>query len=174
VNAPLVAAALLAQIGVSPAPLPAPVPPPSPPRYGDRGTAELAIGLGYSSRAGFLGSGGFRYFVVDRVAPGLEATYLSGGSVGPAVGMVMGALRLVPLRTDSFALVLTGRAGRVILGDHADGWGAGGGAGLLVMFSPGAWLEIGYEALRLLPQTFCADLSRCVLHGPVFGVRIVL
>lgn len=173
-NASLFVAALFAQAGAQPAPPPLPIPPPEPPRYGDRGTSEIAVGLGYSSRTGFLGAGGFRYFVVDRVAPGLEATYVSGGSIGPAVGMLMGALRLVPVRTDSMALVLTGRAGRVWLADHEDGWGAGGGAGLLVMFSPGAWLEIGYEALQLLPQSFCADLSSCVLHGPVIGVRLLL
>ena len=93
---------------------------------------------------------------------------------GIETGLLLGALRLVPVRTESFALVLTGRAGRVFLADHADGWGAGGGAGILVMLSQGAWVEIGYEVLQLLPQTFCEDLSRCVLHGPVLGIRLIL
>jgi hypothetical protein len=170
--------ALQAPPPAEPDPEPEPVaiaaPPPAAPRYGDRGTSEIAIGLGYSARAGFLGGGGFRYFVFDRVAPGFEGTYISGGTQGTETGLLLGALRLVPIRTESFALVVTGRAGRVFLADHADGWGAGGAAGILVMLSQGAWVEIGYEVLQLMPQTFCEDLSRCVLHGPVLGIRLIL
>ena len=33
-------------------------------------------------------------------------------------------------------------------------------------------LEIGYEFLDLYPSSFCADLSTCVLQGPVFGLRL--
>src|SRR6185312_9905211 len=62
--------------GAAPSPQ---VAPPRPRRYGDRGTPEIAIGLGYSSVTGFLGAGGFRYFVLDGVAPGVEGTYVSGG-----------------------------------------------------------------------------------------------
>lgn len=153
---------------------PAPPPPPEPRRYGDRGTPELALGLGYSSLSGFLAAGGFRYFVVDGVAPGVEATYVSGGKIGSAYGLALASLRVVPLRTPSFALVLTGRGGRVFLGDHADAWGVGGGAGVMLMLGSGAGLEIGYEVLRLLPTSVCNDLSTCVLQGPVVGLRLVL
>lgn len=152
---------------------PAPPPPPEPPRYGDRGTSELAVGLGYSSVSGFLASGGFRYFVVDRLAPGLEAHYAGGGSRSSAFGLILGNVRVVPVRSDGFALVLTGRAGRVLLADHADGWAAGGSAGVVIFLGPRVGLEVGYEALRLLPGSFCADLDRCVIHGPVFGLRLV-
>lgn len=158
-------------------PLPPPPPPPAPEElrlYGDRGTPELALGLGYSSLSGFLAAGGFRYFVVDGVAPGVEATYISGGREGSAYGLVLGALRVVPVRSPSFALVLTGRGGRVFLGDHEDAWGVGGAAGVIFMVSPGAGLELGYEFLRLLPSSACADLSTCVLQGPVLGLRLVL
>ena len=151
-----------------------PPPPPEPRRYGDRGTPELALGLGYSSLSGFLAAGGLRYFVVDGVAPGVEATYVSGGKIGSAYGLALASLRVVPLRTPSFALVLTGRGGRVFLGDHADAWGVGGGAGVMLMLGSGAGLEIGYEVLRLLPTTVCNDLSTCVLQGPVVGLRLVL
>ena len=158
---------------------PVPPPPPAPPPeelrlYGDQGTSELALGFGYSSLSGFLAAGGFRYFVVDGVAPGLEATYVSGGRDGAAYGLLLGALRVVPVRTPSFSLVLTGRGGRVFLGDHADAWGVGGGAGLLFMASPRAGLELGYEVLRLLPSSACADLATCVLKGPVIGLRLIL
>ena len=86
----------------------------------------------------------------------------------------MGALRVVPVRSGSAALVLTGRAGRVMLGDHEDGWAAGGGGGVIVFLGArgNVGLEIGYEALRLLPARFCEDLRACVLHGPVLGLRI--
>jgi hypothetical protein len=153
--------------------LPPPAAPqPAPLRYGDRGTSELGIGLGYSSAIGFVGAGAFRHFVIDGVAPGLEATYVSGGSNSLTTGLLMAAVRLVPVRTAAFALVLTGRGGRVFFGGHDDGWGTGGSAGVLIMLSSTAGIELGYEALRLLPSSVCADLRSCVLHGPVVGIRV--
>jgi hypothetical protein len=163
------------------APQPAPPPPvaePEPPfrprRYADRGSIEVGGGLGYSSVNGLLAAGAFRYFVIDGVAPGFEATYVSGGSGGVSYGLLLGALRLVPVRTASFALLLTGRAGRMLLASHADGWAAGGGAAILILLAPNAGIEIGYEALRLLPASFCVDLSSCVIQGPVVGFRFGL
>jgi hypothetical protein len=155
---------------------PPPPPPPfrEPRLYGDQGTPELAVGLGYSSSTGFLAAGGFRYFVLDAVAPGIEGTYVSGGAGGAAYGLALASLRFVPLRTPTFALELTARGGRVFLSDHADGWGLGGELGVIVMLGAGAGLEVGYEALRLLPARFCADLSACVLQGPVLGLRLIL
>src|SRR5215471_13467701 len=155
-----------------------PEPPPGPPAvpplvrlYGDGGTPEIAVGLGYSSAAGFLAAGGFRYFVIDRLAPGIEGTYVSGGASNPAYGLLLASLRFVPLRTPTVALALTGRTGRVLLAQHADGWGAGGEVAVIITVSSGAALELGYEFLRLLPGSFCADLSSCVLQGPVIGLR---
>jgi hypothetical protein len=152
---------------------PPPAPPPGPRRYGDRGTSDLSLGLGYSSATGFLAAGGFRYFVLDGLAPGIEAHYFSGGTVGSAVGLVLANLRAVPVRTEGLALVITGRAGRALLADHRDGWAVGGSGGVVVLLASRVGLEIGYEVLRLLPASFCADLDRCVLHGPVLGLRIV-
>jgi hypothetical protein len=142
------------------------------PLYGDRGTSEIALGLGYSSSSGFLGAGGFRYFVVDGVAPGFEATYVHGGATVASYGLALASLRVVPVRASSVALVLTGRAGRMFLADHGDGWAAGLGAGVIIALGGRAGLELGYEFLRLLPSSFCADLSTCVLQGPVFGIRL--
>jgi hypothetical protein len=159
---------------VEPEPEPEPPPHRRPRYYGDRGTADIGVGLGYSRLIGFVGAGTFRYFVIDGVAPGVEATYVSGGTSGAPYGLLLGALRVVPLRTGSFALALTGRAGRVLLGDHADGWGAGGAASVLVLFAPNAGLELGYQALWLYPSSFCADLSSCVIQGPVIGLRFGL
>ncbi|MES1157487.1 MAG: hypothetical protein ABUL67_00180 [Haliangium ochraceum] len=159
--------------GAAPAYTPPPPPPPPPPRrYGDRGTSEVALGLGYSSYSGFAAAGAFRYFVLPGVAPGLEASYVSGGSRFPGVGMVMGALRLAPVRAANVAVVLTGRAGRVMFADHVDGWGAGGGGGVIIFLGTGVGIELGYEALRLLPASFCATFVSCVIHGPVFGLRL--
>jgi len=165
--------ALFAQDGAYPPP-PAPVPEPivQPRRYGDRGSIEVGGGLGYSSLSGLLAAGAFRYFVLDGVAPGFDATYVSGGSSGFSYGLLLGALRLVPVRTASFALLLTGRAGRMLIGSHDDGWAAGGGAGVLILLAPTAGIELGYEALKLFPASFCADLSSCVIQGPVLGFRV--
>jgi hypothetical protein len=157
----------------SPGPPPFPIPA-APRQYGDRGSSEIALGLGYSSVAGFLGAGGFRHFVFDGIAPGVEATYVGGGTLFSAVGLVLGSLRLVPIRSNAFALVLTGRGGRVILADHGDGWGVGGSGGVIVFMGSNLGLEIGYEALQLVPARFCADLPSCVIHGPVFGLRLSL
>jgi len=120
-----------------------------------------------------MASGGYRYFVVDGLAPGLEAHYFSGGTSASAVGLVLANLRAVPLRTDGLALVLTGRAGRALLAHHGDGWAVGGSGGVVVFLASRVGLEVGYEVLRLVPASFCADLARCLIHGPVFGLRIV-
>jgi hypothetical protein len=154
-----------------------PPPPPlfrGPPRYGDQGTPEIALGAGYSSATGFLAAAGFRYFVLDGLAPGIEGTYVSGGPGGAAYGLALASLRFVPLRTPSFALALTGRAGRVFLADHGDGWGVGGEVAVIVTIGAGVGLELGYEYLQLEPGHFCADLGGCVLQGPVVGLRLVL
>jgi hypothetical protein len=156
--------------GYPPPPLP---PPPIVRRYGDRGTSEISIGLGYSSVAGFLGAGGFRYFVIDGLAPGVEATYVAGGSAVASYGLTLASLRVVPVRTESLGIVLTGRAGRMFLADHADGWAAGAGGGVIFAVGGGAGLELGYQFLRLLPASFCADLGTCILHGPVLGLRFI-
>src|SRR5262245_23776058 len=94
-----------------PQPPPTVVQPPQrrPRMYGDRGSIEIGGGLGYSAAIGFIGAAAFRYFVIDGVAPGIEATYVSGGSGGVSYGLLLGALRLVPVRVGSFALLLTGR-----------------------------------------------------------------
>jgi hypothetical protein len=164
-----------------PAPSFQPPPPPPPPpeplrarygRYGDRGSTEIALGVGYSSLTGFLAAAGWRTFVVDGIAPGVEATYVSGGAGGTELGLLMAALRLVPVRTSRVALVLTGRAGRVLLAQHDDGWGAGGGVGVILFLFQGGGVELGYEALKLLRARFCADLSSCVISGPVVGLRL--
>ncbi len=131
----------------------------------------MSLGIGYQTQTGFVGAGGLRYFIVDRLAPGIEGTYVSGGSSGTRYGLLLGSLRLVALRTSAFAIVVTGRAGRVMMGEHDDGWGAGGSAGILFLFTPTIGLELGYEALWLYPDDFCFDLDTCVIHGPVIAVR---
>jgi len=166
----------VAQPAVPAPPPPAPLPPPTveaprPRMYGDRGSVEIGLGLGYSTQTGFVGAGGVRYFVVDRVAPGIEGTFVSGSSTASRYGLLLGSLRVVPVIISQLAIVVTARAGRVMIGDHDDGWGAGGAAGVLFLFTPTVGLELGYEALWLYPNTFCADLETCVLHGPVIAVR---
>jgi hypothetical protein len=152
-----------------PAPPPLP-PPPEPTLYGDRGMSELSLALGYSSDGGFLAGGGYRRFVVAGVAPGLEASVQTGGPT--TIGLVLGSLRVVPFRTRQVAFALTGRAGRVLLSDHDDGWGAGGGASAIISLAANVGLELGYDVLWLLPSSFCADLSACTIQGPVIGIRL--
>ena len=153
-----------------PAPLPEP-PPPRQRRYGDRGSIEVGFGLGYSTETGFVGAASGRYYVIDRVAPGIEGTFVAGSSDASRYGLLLAALRVIPVRLYSLALALTGRAGRVLLGDHPDGWGVGGAAAILFLFAPTVGLELGYEALQLVPSSFCADLDSCWIHGPVIAVR---
>jgi hypothetical protein len=157
------------------APLEPPLPPPPPParrarRYGDEGTSELSLALGYSSQSGWLAGGGYRHYFLDGVAPGVEASLQSAD--GQTLGLLLASVRLVPLRQSSMALVVTGRAGRVLLSGHDDGWGAGGGVGLIFFLSPNVGVEIGYDVLWLLPSGFCADLSSCSIRGPELGLRV--
>ncbi len=145
-----------------------------PPRaYGDRGTSHAGLVLGLGS-----GTGGFRYaagvdygyFVLDRIAPGVQAQ-VSGGSNVLTSGITMGTLRLVPIRTDSFSLFVVGRAGRVFLSDHRDGWGAGVGGGVIVFSSGRIGIQISYDVLRMFPESFCADLaSACTVQGLALGL----
>jgi len=153
-----------------PPPVPPPPPPPEPRAYGYAGMSELSLAFGYSSVSGVLGGAGFRRFVIDGLAPGLEASVQTGA--GTTLGLVLGTLRLVPLRTRQIAFVLTGRAGRVLLSEHDDGWGAGGGVGVIMFLSPNVGLELGYDVLWLSPRSFCADLFSCTIQGPVIGLRL--
>jgi len=150
-----------------PPPLP---PPPGPACYGDQGLSELSLALGYSSDSGLLAGGGFRRFVVTGIAPGAEASVQTGA--GATIGLLLATLRLAPLRARQFAFVVTGRAGRVLLSHHDDGWGAGVGAGVIVSLAANVGLELGYDVLWLLPASFCADLSACTIQGPVIGLRL--
>jgi hypothetical protein len=154
-----------------PAPEPEPEPPPRRRRYGDRGGIELGVGLTYSSAYGIAAAASGRYYVIDRVAPGIEGTFVGGGTAVSRYGLLLAAVRVVPVRFSAFALVLTGRGGRVFMGGHADGWGVGGAAAVLLLLSPTVGLELGYEALRLYPSSFCVDLRSCIVRGPVIAFR---
>jgi hypothetical protein len=140
----------------------------APRRYGDAGTSEASVLLGVSSE-GMAFGGGFRHFFIDAIAPGLEAAVYRENGV--TQGFTFGSLRVVPLRFEQFALVLTGRAGRVFLSEHGDGWAYGGDAGIIMFFSRHVGLELGYEILRLAPDSFCADLTTCTLQRPVLSLR---
>ncbi len=139
-------------------------------RYGRAGSSEVSVLLGFSSGVMALG-GGFRHFVVDGLAPGLEASITRAD--GFTQGFTFPSLRIVPFRVSSVALVLTARAGRVFLSNHVDGWAYGGDAGVLIFASRNVGLELGYEVLRLAPGSFCGDLSSCLLQRPVIGIRLV-
>ena len=163
-------------------PPPASLPPPPPPSmlppdlarprlYGDAGSMELSLALGYTQQSGLVGGGGFRRYILDGIAPGLEASVQRGS--GLTTGLLLASVKLVPLRGESAALVLTGRAGRVFLSDHDDGWGVGGGAGVIVFVSAGIGLEVGYAILWLRPSRFCADLVSCRIEGPELGLRVM-
>jgi hypothetical protein len=165
----LLAAVWLAQVP-APLPEPEPAPPPPPPRYGDRGTSDLSLGVGYA-QGEFLAAAGYRRYVLAGVGPGVEARVETGG--GTTLGFLLASARVVPVRTGSFALALTARGGRVLVSGHDDGWGVGGDVGLIIGAGSGVAFEVGYEALRLEPASFCADFSSCWIQGPVLGLRIL-
>jgi hypothetical protein len=154
-----------------------PAPPPPPPRrYADQGTSHLGVALGLGTGSGgfaWLAGGEYGYFVVGGLAPGVDAQ-VSGGTGRPTVGLTLGTLRLLPFRSDVVSLVLIGRGGRVYLSDHPDGWGVGGGAGLIFFSGARVGFQIGYDVLRLTPSSFCADLSSCTLQGLSLGLVLGL
>lgn len=151
--------------------MPGPPPEPVVPGYGDRGTSEITGGVGISTGGNFGISAGYRYFFVDRIAPGLEASYFR--SNGYDQGSVFGTVRVVVLRFDWFAVSLLGRGGRMFVSDIPDGWAAGGGGSLLVMATPNFGFEVGYEALALFPSEFCERLDDCVINQPFVALRFV-
>jgi len=95
---------------------------------------------------------------VDRVAPGAEVE-VSGGTGQLTTGLALATVRVVPLSTPGFSLFLIGRAGRLLLSDHPDGWAAGGGGGVIIFTGARIGVQLGYEVLELVPSSFCADLS---------------
>jgi hypothetical protein len=167
--------ALLLALQGSPAPPPPEAPEAPPKRYGDQGTSHfgLALGLGGGSGGFVWGAGlNYGYFVIDGVAPGLDAD-VSGGTKLLTTGLLLGTVRVVPLRTESVSIFLIGRGGRVFLSSHPDGWGVGGGGGIIFFTGAHVGFQLAYDVLRLTPSTFCGDLSGgCTRHG--FGVGLVL
>lgn len=146
---------------------------PLPARYGDRGTMHLGVGVGLGVGAGgFQAAGGldFGYFVLDGVAPGID-TQVSGGTGLLTTGLVLGTLRLVPVRTNAVSVFVVGRGGRVLIAQHPDGWGLGGGAGVIFFTGGRVGIQVTYDLLRLLPAGFCSDLSGgCTMQGLSLGV----
>src|SRR4051812_36598478 len=146
---------------------------PAPARYGDRGTSHFGLGLGLGLGSGkFQAAGGFDYgyFVLDGVAPGIEAQ-VSGGTGLLTTGLLLGNLRLVPLRTSALSAFIIGRGGRVLIAHHQDGWGVGGGAGVIFFTGGRVGIQITYDVLRLLPAGVCADLSGgCTMQGLSLGL----
>jgi hypothetical protein len=137
--------------------------------YGDAGTSELSLQLGAGTNF-FAAGAGFRYFIVDGIAPGFEGSYQQSHGVGQ--GLAMASLRLAPLRFAALVPVATVRAGRVFLTGHPSGWGVGGDVGVLILAGPHVAFEIGYGFLQLLPASFCADLTECTIYQPTIGLRI--
>jgi hypothetical protein len=138
--------------------------------YGSAGSSEVSLLFGFSS-GNVAAGGGFRHFVFEGVAPGVEASVTRAD--GFTQGFAFPSLRVVPLRLSSVALVITARAGRVFLSSHVDGWAYGGDAGVIIFFSRNAGFELGYEVLKLAPDSFCRDLSSCLVQRPVVGLRLV-
>jgi hypothetical protein len=165
-----VALALLLALQGPPPPAVAEAPPP---RYGDQGSSHLGLILGLGGGSGgvrWAGGVDYGYFLVDGVAPGIEVQ-VSGGSGLLTTGLALGTLRLVPLRTESLSLFVVGRAGRVLLSDHPDGWAAGGGGGIIYFTGARIGVQVSYDALKLFPGSFCADLGGgCVVQGLQVGL----
>ena len=111
-------------------------------------------------------------FIITGVAPGIEAS-VQRSDGQPTTGLVLASLKLVPVRGEMAALIITGRAGRAFIFSHDDGWAAGGSLGAIVFLSPGVGLEVGYSILWLMPERFCADLVSCRVEGPEIGLRVV-
>lgn len=155
------------------APYPGPPPVPQPVLYGDAGTSHLSVTLGLGSGSGgtrYAAGVGYGYFVMNGVAPGVEALF-TGGSGVLNTGLLLANLRLVPLRTRSTSLYVVGRGGRVWIESHPDLWGVGGSAGIIQSLGGRVGVQIGYQYLRLLPDRDCADLANgCDLQGLVLGL----
>jgi hypothetical protein len=164
---------LVALQGVSPPPLSPADAEEEPPQYGDQGSSHLALSLGLGGGPGgirWLGGAEYGYFLLGGVAPGVEAQ-VSGGTGVLTTGLLLGTIRLVPVRTSAISIFVSGRAGRVLVSSHSDGWAAGGGGGLIFFAGGRVGFEVAYDILRYLPQSFCNDLSSgCTAQGPRVGL----
>ena len=86
-----------------------------------------------------------------------------GQPLRPAAGLAALGSRFASARS---RLRLTARGGRVLLGDHADGWGLGGAAGMLFLFSPTVGLELGYEFAAAPPRELLRRSRRAAHPRP--------
>lgn len=163
-----------AQTGAPPA-YPEPPPPEQDTGYGRRHSSIVSLSLGVASGTGgtrYAGGAGFAYFVLTGVAPGADVS-VNGGGGSLTTATATGTLRLVPLRTGPAAFFLIGRAGRLFIADHADVWGAGGGAGVVIATGGSVGLQLSYEVMSLWPSKHCDDLvSGCRLDA--FGLGLVM
>jgi hypothetical protein len=143
--------------------------------YGRRHSVHLGLSLGVgngTSGMRYAGGAGFGYFILTGVAPGADVS-INGGSGVLTTAAVTGTLRLVPIRTHGFALFLIGRAGRLFIANHADTWGSGGGAGVILAVGDNMGVQLSYEILGLWPSSHCSDLaSGCRLDS--FGLGLVV
>lgn len=138
--------------------------------YGTQGTSEISASVGFSFD-GDVGVGvGYRRFVLERLAPGLEAAYFHQN--GFDQGWLMASLKGVLVQRPPFVLSLIGRGGRLFLSDHDDGWAVGGGPSLQVPIGRNFAIEVGYEIYGLFPGGFCDDFSDCILQRPYVGILL--
>ena len=164
------------------------VPPPPAPRRNPRppdapgAGAAPALRRQGKHRAGprphlFVG-GGLRRPAASRATtsstasrPGSRRRSSAAAAAASRYGLLLASLRLVPLRLSSIAFALTGRGGRVLLGDHADGWGAGRrrrrDVPVLAHRRVRARLRVAAAPSRQLLRRS----HGCYIHGPIIGVR---
>lgn len=141
-------------------------------RYGDAGTIHLGFGFGFGYStfgSSYAGGVAFNYFVIDRVAPGVEVG-VSGGKNLLTVFSTAATLRLLPLRTEFVDVIVIPRFGRLFLLDFEDFWAVGGTLGVIFWTGGRVGLQAGYQYERLFGGT-CEDLRQgCNRHGASFGI----
>jgi hypothetical protein len=116
----------------------------------------LVMGISTGQSTAFTLGGGFGYFVLPGLEPGvtLDVTF---GSDRPTVTSLMPYLRWVFWRSYVLSPFVKAQAGRWFISDAPDLTVLGGGGGVVFFLSQQAGLQLEGLVYRLFPEASCPD-----------------
>jgi len=162
--------ALLLLPALSPAAPPAAAPPE--PRPFGRGSMSLGLVVGLSTGQGtaFALGGGFGYFVLPGLEPGVQLD-VTFGTDRPTVTALMPYVRWVIWRSYLISPFIKAQAGRWFITDWDDVTVVGGGGGLVLFLSRLTGLQLEGAVYRLFPDGACPG-GTCTVTS--FGLSLGL
>ncbi len=114
----------------------------------------LVLGISTGQETAFTLGGGFGYFVLPGLEPGLQVD-VTFSSRQPTVTSLLPYLRWMIWRSFAVSPFLKAQGGRWFISDNEDLSALGGGGGLVFFLSPLVGLQMEGLVFRLFPQEAC-------------------